>query len=83
MSATISSLIALENTTPSDKSASTLSFDGQMWLSPRQILTGIFHYYNSSNISFPDIGQYFAWIHVSYLVTPICRKPSHYTGCKI
>ena len=65
MSATLSGLIALENASPMEDSPSTITFDGQMWLGPERILTGLFRYYNSSNISFPDIGQYFAWIHVS------------------
>jgi len=64
MSATLSGLMALENPTPLEDSPSTLSFDGQMWLGPQQILTGIFRYYNSSNTAFPNIGQYFSWIHV-------------------
>jgi len=64
MSATLSGLMALENPMPLDDSPSTVSFDGQMWLGPEQILTGIFRYYNSSNINFPDLGQYFLWIHV-------------------
>ena len=64
MSTTLSGLIALENPMPSEDSPSTISFDGQMWLSPSHILIGIFHYYYSLNISFPDIGQYFVWIHV-------------------
>ena len=64
MSATLSGLIALENATPLDDPPSTISFDGQMWLSQGHILTGIFRYYNAFNKSFPDIGQYFVWIHV-------------------
>jgi len=64
MSATLSGLIALENPTSLDDSPSTLSFDGQMWLSATHILTGVFQYYNVSNLSFPNVGQYFAWIHI-------------------
>jgi len=64
MSATLSGLIALENPSLLDKSLSTVSFDGQMWLAPGHVLTGIFRYYNTSNISFPDVGQYFVWIHI-------------------
>ena len=67
MSATLSGLMALENLTPLEDSPSTVSFDGQMWLGPEQILTGAFRYYNSSNIAFPDVGQYFLWIHVCQL----------------
>jgi hypothetical protein len=64
MSATLSGLIALENPTAIDGLPSSLTFDGQMWLGPGRILTGIFRYYNASNNTFPDVGQYFAWIHV-------------------
>ena len=70
MSATLSGLIALENGTTLEDSPSTLSFDGQMWLRPENILTGSFRYYNSSNLTFPDVGQYFAWIHVSFSSSP-------------
>jgi len=56
--------MALENPTPLEDPPSIVAFDGQMWLGPEQILTGIFRYYNSSNIAFPNIGQYFLWIHV-------------------
>ena len=70
MSVTISGLIALENGTTLEDSPSILSFDGQMWLGPENILTGNFRYYNSSNLTFPDIGQYFAWIHVSFFSSP-------------
>jgi hypothetical protein len=35
-----------------------------MWLGAGHILTGTFRYYNVGNESFPDIGHYFAWIHV-------------------
>ena len=67
MSATLSGLIVLENARPVDDAPSSVMFDGQMWLGPgRIILTGIFRYYNSSNYSFPEVGHYFAWIHVRY-----------------
>ena len=69
MSATLSGLVALENATSVEDSPSTLSFDGQIWLGLGRILTGVFRYYNASNLSFPDVGQYFAWIHVSF--TPL------------
>lgn len=65
MSTTLSGLIALENPTVIDGSASSLTFDSQMWLGPGRILMGTFRYYNTSNYSFPDVGQYFSWIHVS------------------
>lgn len=83
LSATLSGLIALENATPLDNSPSTISFDGQMWLSPTSILTGIFRYYNASNISFPDMGQYFAWIHMRKSFFIIIHINICYTGCKI
>ena len=67
MSVTLSGLIALKNATPVDDSPSTISFDGQMWLSPGHILTGMFRYYNAFNRSFPDVGQFFVWIHVRHL----------------
>jgi hypothetical protein len=43
-------------------------FDGQMWLGPGRTLAGTFRYYNSSNFSFPEVGHYFAWIHVAKFV---------------
>jgi hypothetical protein len=64
MSATVSGLIVLENPRPVDGLPSSVEFDGQMWLSPQCILTGIFRYYNSSRDTFPEIGHYFSWIHV-------------------
>ena len=64
MSATLSGPIALEDAKPQDDSPSSVSFDGQMWLGQGQILTGMFRYYNAYNLTFPDVGQYFAWIHV-------------------
>lgn len=39
-----------------------------MWLGPGRVLTGIFRYYNSSNDSFPEVGQFLAWIHVAKFV---------------
>ncbi|KAN0107268.1 hypothetical protein V8E52_010320 [Russula decolorans] len=68
MSATLSGLIVLENPRPVEESALSVTFDGQIWLGPGRILTGIFRYYNSSNLSFPDVGQYFAWIHVAKFI---------------
>ena len=64
MSATLSTLIILENPRPVDGQPSSVTFDGQMWLRPGRVLTGEFRYYNSTNESFPEVGQYFAWIHV-------------------
>lgn len=59
----------LENARPVDGLLPlSVMFDGQMWLGPGRILTGVFRYYNSSNYSFPDVGQYFAWIHVAKFV---------------
>ena len=79
MSATLSGLMALENPTPLDESPSTVSFDGQMWLGPEQILTGVFRYYNSSNMAFPDVGRYFLWIHVRQLSFPSSCLTLHNT----
>jgi hypothetical protein len=64
MSATLSGLIILENARPVDGSPSSVTVDGQMWLAPGRSLMGEFRYYNSTNESFSDVGQYFAWIHV-------------------
>jgi hypothetical protein len=64
MSATLSGLIVLENPRPVDGSPSSLEFDGQMWLSPQCVLTGMFRYFNSSRDTFPEVGHYFSWIHV-------------------
>lgn len=72
MSATLSGLIVLENARPVDDAPSSVMFDGQMWLGPGRILTGIFRYYNSSNYSFPEVGHYFAWIHVRYSKISSC-----------
>ena len=67
MSATLSGLIVLENARPVDGLPLSVVFDGQMWLGPGRVLTGIFRHYNSSNDSFPDVGYFFAWIHVCQL----------------
>jgi hypothetical protein len=69
MSATISGLIVLENPRAVDGSPSSIEFDGQMWLGTERSLTGIFRYYNAFNDTFPDIGYFFAWIHVCYTST--------------
>jgi len=68
MSATLSGLIVLENARPVDGAPLSVTFDGKMWLGPECILTGIFRYYNSSNDTFPEVGQYFTWIHVAKFV---------------
>jgi hypothetical protein len=64
-----------------------------MWLSSHgRGLRGIFRYINSSNLSFPSIGQYLAWIHVraSFLLFSADRDirqvarfvPVHHTHVK-
>ena len=42
-----------------------------MWLGQGRVLTGMFRYYNAYNLSFPDIGQYFAWIHVRFTLLTV------------
>lgn len=69
MSATLSGIIVLENPRPVEGSPSSIMFDGQMWLGPGRVLTGIFRYYNSSNDTFPEVGRFFAWIHVCQVVS--------------
>jgi hypothetical protein len=69
MSATISGIIVLENASPVNGLPLTVCFDGQIWLGAGHILTGSFHYYNATNDTFPDIGHYFAWIHVCLLMS--------------
>jgi hypothetical protein len=64
MSATISGPIVLENAHTVEGSSRTVEFDGQMWLNSTNILTGKFRYFNSEDITFNEIGHYFAWIHV-------------------
>jgi hypothetical protein len=83
MSATLSGLIVLENPRPVEESALSVTFDGQIWLGPGRILTGIFRYYNSSNLSFPDVGQYFAWIHVRQTLLIYLCDCLQLTGCEI
>ncbi len=91
MSATLSGLIVLENARPVDgQPPLSVMFDGQMWLGPPgRILTGIFRYYNSSNYSFPEVGHYFAWIHVRRLmnfeyISSQCFFLAYiWTGCEI
>ena len=83
MSATISGLIALENPTPLEESPLTLSFDGQMWLAQDHILTSAFRYYNVSNQDFPDVGQYFAWIHVHFTPSYFFTLTSLFLDCQI
>jgi hypothetical protein len=83
MSATLSGLIVLENARPVDGLPLSVTFDGQMWLGPGRILTGEFRYYNSSNDTFPDIGQYFTWIHVRRTLSIFPGVCLHLTGCEI
>ncbi|KAF8487728.1 hypothetical protein F5888DRAFT_1810483 [Russula emetica] len=65
MSATLSGVVVLENVGTVEGLPSTICFNGQMWLAPEQTLTGVFRYYNTYNATFPEIGTYFAWIHVA------------------
>lgn len=83
MSATLSGLIALENATLLNDSASTISFNGQMWLMLGHILMGIFRYYNASNLSFSDVSQYFLWIHVQIILFNIFNLYLLCTGSQI
>jgi hypothetical protein len=69
MLATISGIIVLENASPVDGLPSTVCFDGQIWLGASHILTGSFRYYNATNNTFPNIGHYFAWMHVHLLMS--------------
>lgn len=64
MSATLSALITLENARSADGSPASVLFDGQIWLAPDCVLTGIFNFYNSTNMTFSEIEHFFACIHV-------------------
>ena len=64
MSATLSGPIVLENPQPISGSSRTIEFDGQMWLSTGNIITGKFRYFNSNDLIFHDVNHYIAWIHV-------------------
>jgi hypothetical protein len=70
MSATLSGIIVLENATAVEGLPSTVSFYGQVWLRPGRILTGLFRHYNANNLSFPDVGHFFTWVHVCHPSTP-------------
>jgi hypothetical protein len=63
MSALFSGQIVLENARQVGDSP-VVAFDGQMWHGTGRVMTGLFRYYNHANLSFDDVGQYFAWIHV-------------------
>jgi hypothetical protein len=78
MSATLSGIIIVENPKLVDDSPSSLTLDGQMWLGPGHVLTGVFNYYNSSNLSFVDFTHYLSWIHVRTFPLPLfsLRLPS-------
>ena len=64
MSATLSGPIVLENPQRISGSSQTIEFDGQMWLSTGNIITGKFRYFNSNDLIFQDVNHYIAWIHV-------------------
>ena len=64
MSATLSGPIVLENPQPIAGSSRTIEFDGQMWMSTGNILTGKFRYFNTNDLIFNDVNHYVAWIHV-------------------
>lgn len=82
MTATLSGPIVLENPQALDGSPCTLEFDGQMWLSAGNVITGKFRYFNSSGLTFTDIGHYFTWIHVSIIsYHPISVHSNTNTGC--
>ena len=80
--ATLSGVIILENATSVDGFPNTFNFDGQMWLGDGRVLTGSFRHYNASNHSFPDVGQFFAWIYVRKPHSHLCSLSS-LTGWKI
>jgi hypothetical protein len=64
MSVTLSGLLALENRQTVDGLPLSLAFDGQMWLADERSLRGSLRYYNATKESLPDMGTFFAWIHV-------------------
>jgi hypothetical protein len=64
MTLTLSGPIVLENPRPVEGSSRTIELDGQMYISPGNVLTGIFRYFNTDDIAFEDIGHFIAWMHV-------------------
>ena len=64
MSTTLSAPIVLENPQPISGSSRTIEFDGQMWMSSGNILTGKFRYFNVNDLTFQDVNHYVAWIHI-------------------
>ena len=82
MSATISGPVVLENPHSVEGSSRSIEFDGQMWLTSINALRGRFRYFNSDDITFNEIGYYFAWIHVrrSIVLSYCCLTTT--SGCE-
>ena len=78
MSATLSGPIVLENPQPISGSSRTIEFDGQMWLSTGNIITGKFRYFNSNDLIFHDVNHYVAWIHVRIQGLTLLLSSSNY-----
>ena len=46
------------------------SLDRQMWLDAGNVVRWRYHFYNSTDITFDDIGHYFVWIHLRLALFP-------------
>jgi hypothetical protein len=60
MSAMFSSMIALENCQNVQNLPLSLSFDGQMWLGNKHSLRATLQYYNTYNVTLPEMRTFFA-----------------------
>jgi hypothetical protein len=69
MFATLSGPIVLENPDSLPDKPYSIQFNGQMWLDMGCIVTGKFHYYNATDISFNQIDYYCTKIHVNLFIS--------------
>jgi hypothetical protein len=64
MTVTLSGPVVLENPRSVEGSPRSIELDGQIWISPVNVLMGKFRYFNTDDIAFDDIGYYIARMHV-------------------
>jgi hypothetical protein len=74
MSATLTGPIVAENMQPVGTRRVVVVLDTQIYVSPGQVLTGRFNYFDSTEIS-SAIGHFFAWLYVRIFL-PRARSPS-------
>ncbi|KAH9955994.1 hypothetical protein BC827DRAFT_1386171 [Russula dissimulans] len=76
MTVTLSGPVVLENPRSVEGSPRSIELDGQIWISPVNVLMGKFRYFNTDDIAFDDIGYYIARMHIARVVPTPHRDDS-------